>query len=144
MKNVLNISLKSALLGAVLTFAAGTVFAEVAVVVHPSNDSAMSTDDISKLYLGKTKKFTNGQSAIALDRTEGSDLRVKFLDSAVGKDESQMKSYWSRLIFTGKGVPPKVVETDAEVKELVSRNPDTIGYIDSSSVDDTVKVIATF
>lgn len=144
MKNILNISLKSALLGTVLTFAAGTVFAEVAVIVNPTNDSAMTSDDIAKLYLGKTKKFTNGQSAIPLDRTEGTDIRVKFLESTVSKDESQMKSYWSRLIFTGKGVPPKVVETDAEVKELVSRNPDTIGYIDSSSVDDTVKVIATF
>lgn len=144
MKNVLNISLKSALLGTVLTFAAGTVFAEVAVIVNPTNDSAMTSDDIAKLYLGKTKKFTNGQNAIPLDRSEGSDIRVKFLESTVNKDESQMKSYWSRLIFTGKGVPPKVLETDAEVKELVSRNPDTIGYIDSSAVDDSVKVIATY
>ncbi|MCP5017798.1 MAG: phosphate ABC transporter substrate-binding protein [Ketobacter sp.] len=136
--------MKSALLGAVLTFAASTVFAEVAVIVNPANDSSLQADDIAKLYLGKSKKFSNGQSAIALDRGEGTELRVKFLESTVGKDESQMKSYWSRLIFTGKGIPPKVVETDAEVKDLVSRNPDTIGYIDAGAVDDTVKVVATF
>ncbi len=144
MKSTFNKGIKSALLGAVLTFAASTVFAEVAVIVNPANDSSLQADDIAKLYLGKSKKFSNGQSAIALDRGEGTELRVKFLESTVGKDESQMKSYWSRLIFTGKGIPPKVVETDAEVKDLVSRNPDTIGYIDAGAVDDTVKVVATF
>ncbi|AUM15002.1 phosphate ABC transporter substrate-binding protein [Ketobacter alkanivorans] len=127
-----------AMLGSSITLA------EIAVIVHPANDSSLQADDIAKLYLGKSKKFSNGQSAIALDRGEGTELRVKFLESTVGKDESQMKSYWSRLIFTGKGIPPKVVETDAEVKELVSRNPDTIGYIDAGAVDDTVKVVATF
>jgi len=144
MKSTLNKGIKSALLGALLTFSAGTVFAEIAVIVNPANDSSLQADEIAKLYLGKSKKFSNGQSAIALDRSEGSELRIKFLESTVGKDESQMKSYWSRLIFTGKGIPPKVVETDAEVKDLVSRNPDTIGYIDAGAVDDTVKVVATF
>ncbi len=118
--------------------------AEVAVIVNPANDSNITSDDISKLYLGKTKKFPNGKNAVALDRKEGSSERIRFLEATTGKDESQMKSYWSRLIFTGKGVPPQVVETDAEVKELVSRNPDIIGYIDAAAVDDSVKVIATF
>jgi hypothetical protein len=69
---------------------------------------------------------------------------VEFVSKVVDKDEAQMKSYWSRLIFTGKGVPPKVIESDAEVKDLVARNPDTIGFIDAASADATVKVVAKF
>jgi ABC-type phosphate transport system substrate-binding protein len=118
--------------------------AEVAVIVNPSNSASMSNEDVAKLYLGKTKKFTDGNNAVPIDRKEGSEIRVQFIETVVGKDESQMKSYWSRLIFTGKGVPPKVADSDQEVKELVSRNPDIIGYIDASSVDDSVKVVATF
>ena len=124
--------------------ASTAALAEIAVIVNPSNDSSLSTEDLNKLYLGKSKKFANGQTAIPLDRKEGTDIRIKFLELAVGKAENQMKSYWSRLIFTGKGVPPKIVETDAEVKALVSRNPDAVGYIDAGSVDDTVKVVTTF
>ena len=118
--------------------------AEVAVIVNPSNSASMSNEDVAKLYLGKTKKFTDGNNAVPLDRKEGSGIRVQFMEAVVGKDESQMKSYWSRLIFTGKGIPPKIIESDQEVKELVSRNPDIIGYIDASAVDDSVKVVATF
>ncbi|MEE2729274.1 MAG: phosphate ABC transporter substrate-binding protein [Pseudomonadota bacterium] len=136
--------LKTMAAGITLALLSNIAFSDVAVIVNPDNDAQLEADDIAKIYLGKMKRFSNGNLAIPLDRTEGSDIRIKFLESTVGKDETKMKSYWSRLIFTGKGVPPKIVESGQEVKELVSRNPDTIGYIDSSEVDDSVKVIATF
>lgn len=129
---------------AILYTAAGTALAEVAVIVNPANNDTITKDDIQKLYLAKSKTFPSGKNAIPLDRTEGSAVRVEFMTKVIDKDEAQMKSYWSRLIFTGKGVPPKVLETDDEVKELVARNPDTIGFIDASAVDGTVKVVATY
>ncbi|WP_290581985.1 phosphate ABC transporter substrate-binding protein [Ketobacter sp.] len=136
--------IKAMAAGITLALLSNIAFSDVAVIVNPGNDAQLEADDIAKIYLGKMKRFSNGNLAIPLDRTEGSDIRIKFLESTVGKDETKMKSYWSRLIFTGKGVPPKIVESGQEVKELVSRNPDIIGYIDSSEVDDSVKVIATF
>ncbi len=48
-----------------------------------------------------------------------------------------------RLVFSGKGVPPSVVATSADVKNAVVRNTDVIGYIEKSAVDDTVKVVFT-
>ena len=48
------------------------------------------------------------------------------------------------MIFTGKGVPPNAVDTDKEMKEMVAKDPGAIGYIDVTSVDDTVKVVLTF
>lgn len=131
-------------LGIAFALLSNIALSDVAVIIHPTNDAQLTTEDIAKIYLGKLKRFPNGNLAVPLDRTEGTDIRVKFLETTVGKDETKMKSYWSRLIFTGKGIPPKIIESDQEVRELVSRNPDIIGYIDSSAVDDTVKVIATY
>ena len=53
-----------------------------------------------------------------------------------------MKAVWARVIFTGKGLPPKVFDPDAEVKKVVSSNKNAIGYIRASSVDSSVKVVA--
>ncbi len=122
----------------------GAAFAEVAVIVNPANGDTITKDDIASLYLAKTKTFPGGKNAIPLDRPEGSPTRVEFVSKVIDKDEAQMKSYWSRLIFTGKGVPPKVVESDAEVKDMVARNPDVIGFIDAAAADATVKVVAKF
>ncbi|MCG8534891.1 MAG: phosphate ABC transporter substrate-binding protein [Pseudomonadales bacterium] len=125
------------------TTLANIAFAEVAIIVHPSNASTLSEGDIAKIYLGKSKKFPGGETALALDKPAGEANRVAFIKNVVGKSETQFKSYWSRLIFTGKGVPPKIISSDAEVVNLVSRNPDMIGFVDASSVSDGVKVIMT-
>jgi ABC-type phosphate transport system substrate-binding protein len=118
--------------------------ADTVVIVNKGNGSNLAKDDIAMLYLGKTKQFPDGHSALPLDQKEGSPMRVSFVSNVLGKSEAELKTYWARLIFNGQGVPPKVLGSDAEVKDLVARNPDTIGFIDSAAADDSVKVILTF
>jgi len=135
---------RNLLCASALTLISGSVLAEIAVIVNPANPDTITKDDIAKIYMAKTKTFPGGKTAIPIDRSEGSTVRVEFVSKVIDKDEAQLKSYWSRLIFTGKGVPPKVLDSDAEVKELVARNPDAIGFIDAGAADDSVKVIGKF
>jgi len=117
-------------------------FAEVAVIVHPSAGFASLTEeDVGRLFLGKAKAFPNGESAIPINQNEGVGVRDKFNDGVVKKNSSQLKAYWSQLVFTGKGTPPKDAGDDAEVKKLIAANPNMIGYIDGGAVDATVKVV---
>ncbi|WP_300433457.1 phosphate ABC transporter substrate-binding protein, partial [uncultured Thalassolituus sp.] len=104
----------------------------------------MDADTISRIFLGKTSSFPDGSPAVPVDQSEGSDVRNDFTDKVLGKNASQLKAYWSRLIFTGKGTPPKEVGNNAAVKSLIAANPNMIGYIDSSAVDDTVKVVYSY
>ncbi len=119
-------------------------FSGVAVVVHPNNGNALSEDDITRIFLGKKKSFPDGSEAIPLDQEEGSATRDSFVSTVLKKNAQQIKAYWAQLLFTGKGTPPKAVPSDAAVKKLVSENPNLIGYIDSSQVDGSVKVVAEF
>lgn len=119
--------------------------AETAVIVHPSNGNAsLDQGTVKKIFLGKAKKFPDGSQAIPIDQGDDSPVKKGFLDTVVGKSPSQLKSYWSKRVFTGKGTPPKQVGSGADVKKLVAENPATIGYIDSSEVDGTVKVVMTY
>jgi ABC-type phosphate transport system substrate-binding protein len=119
--------------------------AETAVIVSTSNvNASIDSDIVSRIFLGKTSDFPSGDQAIPVDQDEGSATRDAFNNSVLGKNSSQLKAYWSRLIFTGKGTPPKEVGDDAAVKSLVAANPNMIGYIDSSAVDDSVKVVHKF
>ena len=145
MKSALHNRLPSLILGILFALCSTWSMAEkVAVVVNTANTASLDVSDIAKIYLGKIKNYPDGTTVLPLDQTAGTELRVYFLDKAVGKSEAQMKAYWSRLIFTGKGVPPQILKDDDEVKLTVSRNKDAMGFIDAASVDDTVKVIATF
>jgi len=119
--------------------------AEVAVIVSASNGNAsIDQATISKIFLGKAKSFPDGAQAVPVDQDDGSASREAFNSTVLGKSASQLKSYWSRLIFTGKGTPPKQSGDDAAVKALVAANPNLIGYIDASAVDGSVKVVHKF
>ena len=117
--------------------------AGVAVVVHPSNSAAMDLGQVADLFLGKSSHFPDGSIAVPVDQSDDSSVKPDFYSQAAGKDLSQLSAYWSRLIFTGKGKPPKSVYDDFEVIDLISTNPNMIGYIDSAEVTDSVKVILT-
>jgi ABC-type phosphate transport system substrate-binding protein len=118
------------------------VRAEVAVVVHPSSGIASLTeDDVARIFLGKSKSFPNGAAAVPVNQDEGAPARDKFNEAICKKNSSQYKAYWSQLVFTGKGTPPKDAGNDAAVKALVAANPNMVGYVDASVVDASLKVV---
>jgi len=124
--------------------ACSSAYAEVAVVVHPSNNSSFDQSEISKLFLGKAKSFPDGNQAVPINQGTDTKAREGFDANVLSKSGSQLKAYWSKLIFTGKGSPPKEVDNDAAVIDLVSKNPSMIGYVDAASVNDTVKTVGKF
>ena len=116
--------------------------AEIAVIVHPATKVvSLTEEDVSRLFLGKTKSYPNGAQAVPINQNEGSPTRDKFNDAVCKKNASQYKAYWSQLVFTGKGTPPKDGGDDAQVKALVASTPNAISYVDASQVDDSVKVV---
>lgn len=120
------------------------VLAEVAVVVNKSNTSSFDDNTIKRMFLGKAKTYSNGKSVILVSVGYGDAATDEFNSKVIGKSSSQVKAYWSRILFTGKGTPPQEMSSSAEVISTVANNPDAIGYVDASAVNDTVKVIATY
>lgn len=121
----------------------GLAYAEVAVIVNPSAGvDAASKEEIARLFLGKTTNI-KGVALTAVDQAEGNATRNAFYQKVADKTASQLNAYWSRLIFTGKGQPPEPVADDSEVLQSVSEDAGTIGYVDASAVNGTVKVIFT-
>jgi ABC-type phosphate transport system substrate-binding protein len=118
-------------------------YSETSVIVHPSNASSFEEKTISQIFLGKKKSFSSGESALPINQKEGTPTREGFDKTLLNKSSSQVKAYWAKLMFTGKGQPPKEVAA-SEMKSLVASNPSTIGYIDSEQVDDSVKVVFTY
>lgn len=119
-----------------------TVQAALAIVAHPSNSVAgITLDDAQRIFLGKNGEFANGRRAAPVDQSPGTASRTKFMKSVIHKSEDELKGYWSKRMFSGKGQPPREVGDDAAVKAWVASNPDAIGYIDGKLMDGSVKVL---
>ena len=117
---------------------------EVVVIVSSKNPlTVLSVEQVSDIFLGKTASFPDGTAAIPVDQSETSLLRQEFYVKTTGKTAQLLKAYWSKMIFTGRGEPPREVSDSATVKKMVAENPHYIGYVDKNMVDANVKVVLT-
>lgn len=135
-------NISHAVASALLMLSLGAVAAqaEIAVIINPENQNNLTEADIKNIFLGKTKAFPNGATAVPVEPREGISVRADFNDKMLSKSESQRKSYWSQLMFSGKAVPPKEVDSEEEIRALVAKNPNIIGYISTTKADGSVKV----
>lgn len=117
--------------------------AEVSVIVNSANNNDISSSQIKKIFLGKSKSFADGNKVEVYSLADGSNDTQVFRLNALSKSNSQYKSYWAKLAFTGKGTPPKSI-SDSEMISTVKSNSNAIGFINSDKVTGDVKVIATF
>jgi ABC-type phosphate transport system substrate-binding protein len=137
MKNLIQIVLLT--LAGVLSQAS---MAQVVVVVGAKSPATTLTrDQAAALFLGKSVQLPGGGIPTLIDQAESVQVRQQFYAKVADKTVAQVKAVWSRLVFSGKGTPPKEVASSAEVKKLVAANPDAVGYIEKSAVDDSVKVL---
>lgn len=112
--------------------------AEIVVIVSPANvASRMFSEQAAQFFLGKSNQFT------PVDQGKESAIRREFYQKISGKSLAQVEGVWAKIEFSGKGTMPKSFASDAAVKKAVAADPTAIGYIDKSSVDDSVKVLLT-
>jgi fructose-specific component phosphotransferase system IIB-like protein len=133
-----------ALLTAALGLVAAPASAELVVVVSSRNPApAMSTDQVAAIFLGQAVRFPNGVPAIAVDQSIGTPQRDSFYLQVTGRTPALLRAYWSKMVFTGRGQPPREVQGDAAVRRLVAANPSMIGYINRNALDESVRPVTT-
>ena len=129
--------------------------ARIAIIVNKDSPINSATEqEIAALFLAKTNRLKtfSFKTIDLMGVNEGADsnkennvngIRNRFYKIISNKSPMQMKAYWSRLIFTGKGVPPVAVLTIEEVIDIILDEPNYIGYVDESQVNDKIKVLIT-
>ena len=113
----------------------------VPVVSAKSPVTALSQAQLADIFLGKTTRFPDGTLATPIDQNEDSPARERFYAQFTGKSPAQVKAHWSKIIFTGRGQPPRQVPGGPDVRRAVVETPGAIGYLDAKLVDSSVRVV---
>jgi ABC-type phosphate transport system substrate-binding protein len=134
--------IQTGILGCVLLIASGAACADVVPVVSVRSPvRELSKNQVIDIFLGRTNRFPNGEPAVPIDQAEGSEIRDLFYQQYANRSPAQLKAYWSRILFTGKGEPPREVSPSERVKRVLAENPHFIGYIERAEVDANVKMV---
>lgn len=135
------------LLGLMLMLTATDVRADdppFRVVVHRANPVASLTRaELSAIYMKRTRSWRDGREILAIDQLATAPVREQFSRAVHGKSVAYVTRYWQRLIFSGRGLPPRLLPNDAAALAFVRSNRDAIAYISGQvPPGDGVKVIA--
>ena len=132
----------SLLAGTLFGIYAGATPADVVPVVSAKTPVvALSKNQLADIFLGKAVRFPDGRPAVPIDQAEGTATREEFYLVFAGKSPAQLNAHWSKVIFTGRGQPPREFANSSQVKKRLGEDPGTIGYIEQEAVDASVRVV---
>lgn len=113
----------------------------VVAVGDASAIQSLTREEIAAIYLGNLTHNPRQQEVVPLDLEDG-EVRDAFYRQVVGRNRNQMRAYWSRQVFTGKGRPPPALPASAVLQQLRSSG-NTIGYLPVTLVRPGTRVLLT-
>jgi ABC-type phosphate transport system substrate-binding protein len=117
--------------------------AELVIIGHHGGPDSITVQQVKDIYLNRSSRMPDGQRVGAFQLPAGNSMRDEFNDLITERNDAWLKSFWSRQVLTGKGHPPREVSSANSMKSVVSSTLGSIGYLDSTLVDDSVKVLLT-
>ena len=117
---------------------------EIAVVVNKSSTlNQLDKREVANIFLAKKSRLANNRKIMPVE-LHNEDYQKSFYLGISGKTLSQVNSYWTTLIFTGKGRPPKKVSGIDELVDVIQKNPDAISYLPLERITGGMKIVHTF
>ena len=129
------------LFASALLAGAPAAWADYFIVVSDDNPTtSLSETEALHLFLGRHRAFPGGTPARAYELA-GDELRAGFYRALGAKSLSQVNSYWARLMFSGRNLPPQQLESTAAMLEKVSQDARAIGWLPAAPSDKSLRTV---
>ena len=116
--------------------------AQLIVIANPGVAAAdVSKAELRDIFTGASSSLKGGVQVTPVLLKEGA-VQDGFLDLYVGKSDSAFRAGWRSLLFSGQGVMPRTLDSDAAMVEYVARTAGAIGYIGKTAPHEGVKILA--
>ncbi len=106
---------------------------EGAVIV--ANESvaieSISLAELRDLYTGRTAYWQGGESVVIVVLAERTDPVLKEIS---GMEPSQFRTFWQRMVFSGRGHQPKTATDAVGVATLIAANKGAIAIVPAETV----------
>ncbi|MCC4115458.1 DUF1153 domain-containing protein [Aromatoleum toluclasticum] len=117
------------------------VFAQIVIVAGAHSPlPELALEQAEQFYLGRAHTLPDGSVVTLADLPPGS-IRDHFYQQLTRKNYSQIRAYWSRMVFTGRALPPQQADSVAELRQWLAAQPNLIGYMPAAEADGRVKVL---
>lgn len=112
---------------------------ELAVIVHPSRATTLTTERVKRIFLKRQRFWDDGHPIVAINQEVPTPAREAFTRLVFGAEAERLPAYWNEQYFHGV-MPPITLGSEEAVVRYVASRPDAIGYVDARHVDASVAV----
>lgn len=93
---------------------------------------SISIEELRDIYNGDRVFWKTGKRIRAARLSEDSPTYVEFVSEILGKSPTQFVQHWRHKLFSGKGLPPKVIDDAEKMIRYIEENEGSIGFIPTS------------
>ncbi len=105
-----------------------------------SSITSLSRTDAEALFLGYAPLYNDRRGSTLVDAPPG-PVREELYQKLTGRTPAQINAHWSRLVFTGKGMPPQEARSVADAKEIIASGVNVIGYVTKNELSNSLRVL---
>jgi hypothetical protein len=102
-------------------------------IVDPRIGDALDRRLLQRILLGQVTAWADGSPIVIVIATDG-DSRAA-LEQVAGRDLDRLLRGWKRLIFTGSGAMPTLVDSAQQALAQVARRPGALAVLASVPAD---------
>jgi len=104
------------------------------IIVNPESPvRELGRSFVRDAFLKKAATWADGETIRPVDLPRVSLVRERFTREVLNKTPAQLRAYWNQQIFSGKGVPPPEVDSDAAMIAYVLHHHGAMGYLPRSA-----------
>lgn len=89
----------------------------------------LSPATLREIFFMRLTTWPDGSPIRVFVLPDNHPLHIRFAKEVLGVYPFQLRAAWDRLIFSGTGMSPTVVETVEEMRERIQHTPGAIGYV---------------
>lgn len=116
---------------------------EIAVIVNPAREeSRLGADTLEAIFRTEMKTWPSGGKIVPFNFPARHSVRVAFDRAVLHMSPDEVARFWIDRRVRGGERPPRQVESTELMMKVIAKLEGGIGYVASSDVTDSVKVVA--
>ena len=114
----------------------------IEVVVHPGvGTRQLSRNSLRAIFGMRLRAWQDGSPIRVFVLPDEAKVHNLFAKEKLNIFPYQLRSAWDRLIFSGTGQAPFLVNSEEEMRKRVASTPGAIGYLMRDNIDESIQIL---
>lgn len=92
--------------------------------------SQFTREELREIFFERRTRWPDGNPLRVYVLPDQHPIHIRFSKEVLGVYPYQLRSAWDRMVYSGTGTPPVVVESLEQMQEQIRQTPGAIGYIE--------------